>query len=456
MEKFTTLGEPFELCNFDFSGKSSIPTRNSFTKEFTVVAQGKANTIFFWWDLSMNSSGTNLLSCAPHWSHPDTETLAMSKDEVIRRNSIPWRDHWLQGCFYVKSKLALETGSKACVKGHHDEFSWFFEVRSSMQEDFEPDFPSCSCCFHSANSRNRILQMNNHLKYLPYLQTLQNEKEKKCILFLGDHNPLTLMAASVLKESKNFMMQEDRFCRLSFANFKSEAKKIDDIYELKSIEVEQLTNVIGEPHYNSSALPWDNIIKFAKQVNMLREIQKTQLSIMPCRASIYAVPVHFLNLHKIRWPLKSTCGGFNHELFDTVIELASSIADENVEPFSLWEYPCIALGPAKDIFGQNFYDENIHESTMTLSVENFTKTCNGIAFWVEWKINESSGFSDGPLEEIKTGELITWKMEERQGVHLVPFKKIELGNIDRIEIKTVFNEKLEKLAMDFIYRYQSL
>lgn len=455
MDQFKTLGEPLQLCDVDFSGKVSIPLSETFIKKFPVVTAGKANAVFFWWDLKMNPSGSILLSCAPHWSHPDTDALSKSADEVVRRNSIPWRDHWMQGCFYVRSNLMLETGATGFIVAQHDEFSWFFDVRLEMPTDSPINFPSCSCLFHTANSRNRIMQMNNHSKVLPYLQLFEGEKDK-CFLFVGDHNLLALVAASVKPESKIYLLQGDPFCRLSLVNFMDKTNKINVMNELNNINIDQFTHLIAEPHFNSSVLPWDNITEFAKQVNLLRQIRTAPLSIVPCRASIHAVPVHFLNLYKIRWPLKSTCGGFDHRLFDNVIELASSMADENVEPFSLWEYPCIALGAETSIFQVNFNDKTITDSTMTVVVEDFTKTCNGIAFWVEWTIDESSSFPCGPANEITIGELITWKMEERQGVHLIPHSTIASGTINRIEIRTQFDAKIEKLAMDFSYRYQSL
>lgn len=448
------LGEPLQMCDFDFTGKASIPLTETFIKQFPVVTQGKANAVFFWWDLKMNPSGSILLSCAPHWSHPDTDALSNSTDEVVRRNAIPWRDHWMQGCFYVKSNLMFETGRKAVIIAQHDEFSWFFDIRLEMQTDFPLEYPSCSCLFHTANSRNRIMQMNNHSKVLPYLQLFEREKEK-CLLFVGDHNLLAFVAASVQAESKVYLLQGDPFCRLSLVNFMDKTNKVNVMNELKNINIAQFTHLIGEPHFNSAVLPWDNITEFYKQVNLLRQIQTTRLSIVPCRASIHAVSVHFLNLHKIRWPLKSTCGGFDHKLFDSVIELASSMADENVEPFSLWEYPCIALGAETNIFEVNFYDKTINDSTKTILVEDTTRTCNGIAFWVKWIIDESSSFPCGLAKEIKIGEVITWKMDERQGVHLIPCSRIESGTIDGIDIKTQFNMEVEKLAMDFSYRYQS-
>jgi type III protein arginine methyltransferase len=127
LDKFTPLTSRIKVCDIDFSGKLRIPENEAFTEEFQTLASGEANAVFFWWDIRMDPEGTIVLSCAPHWNHPDTETLAKSKDEVTRRNSIPWRDHWMQGCFYLKSRFNFDENSRGFVKSTHDEFSWWFE-----------------------------------------------------------------------------------------------------------------------------------------------------------------------------------------------------------------------------------------------------------------------------------------------------------------------------------------
>lgn len=402
----------------------------------------------------MNPSGSILLSCAPHWCHPDTDTTANSKDETVRRNSIPWRDHWMQGCFYINSKLELKKDGSAVICACHDEFSWWFEIKQDEQESIER--PMCVCSFHLVNSRNRISQINDRSKLIPYLKLFE-EHEGKCFLFVGDHNLLALVAAAVQKASKIYLLEEDSFCRRSLENFISANNLINAIHMVKDLNelgTVEVSNVIAEPHFNSAALLWDNMTQFWKQIRRLKDVGKNIFEITPIGASIFAVPVRFLNLHKIRWPLKSTCGGFDHEIFDCVVELASSLADENVEPFSLWEYPCVALGAPTNIFNMSFKDDVIEASEKIINIGDGNETCNGVALWVEWNNDEKTRFSTGPLSDFKFGELISWKMSERQGVHLIPSSKIVAGTIKKIEIKTRFDQSNERLAMDFIYSYE--
>lgn len=428
LNTFTPLSKPIHVCDIDFSGKASIATVEQFSRKFEAETEGQANAIFFWWDIRMNPSGSILLSCAPHWNHPDTDKLAKSEDEITRRNSIPWRDHWMQGCFFVQRSLNLRAGEPSVVVALHDEFSWCFDVRNLELADLPLNRPFCSCGFHVKNSRNRILQMNDHSK-IAHFEAFLNDfgmQSGKCFLFTGDHN--------------------------IFADFYY--KKFDSKAALKGNEkASKISHVIAEPHFNDAVLPWDNFTIFR---NFLKNIKiSRELSILPAVASIHAVPVHFLNLHKIRWPLKSSCEGFDHQIFDRVVAMASSLADANVEPFMLWEYPCVALGPSSKIFQMDFQDENVESSVKSIIIDNFSETCNGIAFWVEYEFTERWSSSHGPSSQIESGKLVNWRMHDRQGVHLIPSDNVEAGAISAVSIKTHFDSESQQLDMEFTYFYDS-
>lgn len=403
----------------------------------------------------MNTSGSIMLSCAPHWSHPDTETLAKSNNEVVRRNAIPWRDHWMQGCYYLHSGTVLEKESYAFVTANHDEFSWWFNVSKDANVSMSINRPNCSCLFHMINSRNRIMQINSFDRNLPFIRIFKRESQEN-FLFVGDHCLLALLCASINDQSNVFSLEDNPLCVKSLTKFiddNSLAKRVKLIKELKDLKGENITRVVAEPHFNCAVLPWDNISMFWRRINDLKKHQKQPFNVTPTSALIYAVPVHFLKLQKIRWPLKSTCEGFNHQLFDNVLEIASSLADENVEPFSLWEYPCIALGSAVNIFDLCMHDTSIKGFETNIEIKDFSRICNGIAFWVDWTVDEDSSISCGPSNNVEIGELIVWKLEERQGVHLIASGKIETDTINSITIKTRYTED-ERLAIDFTYCYR--
>lgn len=443
LSTFKTLTGPIKLCNVDFSGKTTIPRIEAFKKEFKASADGEACGIFFWWDIKMNASDSEILSCAPHWNHPSTEK---SLSENVQQNSIPWRDHWMQGCFYLKSRLQLRKGDSAVLDANHDEFSWWFGIEQTAENIHKID-PRCSCLFHKVNSRNRIVQMNERLEIYSKLNFFK-DSEDCSYLFLGDHN-LAALTVGAVKHSTIYILQEDSFCYKSVENFltSSNFHLIKDIKEIKK----PVTHIVAEPYYNSAVLPWDHITQLWNQVDQLRKVQSAKFEMIPSKASIFAVPVRFLNLHKIRWPLKSTCGGFNHDVFDDVIEMASSLADENVEPFSLWEYPSIALNNPTMIYEMSFDDKSIKNNVAKVLVGENGKECNGIAFWVKWSIDDNTILSSGPSTKIQTGKQINWSLHERQAVHFVPWEK-QTQNLTEIDVEVQYNKVDRKLTMDFQYK----
>ena len=62
----------FFCCfRFDFCGRAPLPLEETSDCEFTAKTSGTCHAFFMWWDLDMDMSGDVLLSCAPHWEHPD-------------------------------------------------------------------------------------------------------------------------------------------------------------------------------------------------------------------------------------------------------------------------------------------------------------------------------------------------------------------------------------------------
>lgn len=265
--------------------------------------------------------------------------------------------------------------------------------------------------------------MNDHSKIVEF-EAFLGDLSGEQLLFAGDHNV--------------------------FADFSH--KTFDSKAVLSGNEKASKITVIAEPHFNDAVLPWDN---FTAYRNFLKKFNTRELSILPAAASIYAVPVHFLNLHKIRWPLKSSCEGFDHQIFDRVVAMASSLADANVEPFMLWEYPCIALGPSSRTFRMDFREENVESSVKLIKIDNFSETCNGVAFWVEYAFNERWTSSHGPSSQIESGKPVNWKMQDRQGVHLIPSDNVEAGAISAVSIKTHLDSESQQLDMEFTYFYDS-
>lgn len=81
----------------------------------------------------------------------------------------------------------------------------------------------------------------------------------------------------------------------------------------------QIDLVIGEPVFQTSSLPWDNMC-FWYQAQQLRNHFKEQTRILPGKMTIYAIPVYYKDLWKIRADV-GLCEGFNLQEFDKVIQV---------------------------------------------------------------------------------------------------------------------------------------
>ena len=208
-----------------------------------------------------------------------------------------------------------------------------------------------------------------------------------------------------------------------------------------------------------------------------------------------AIPVEFLDLHKIRSPL-GICNGFDLRIFDNLIDVSvfkhilqfninllflylyqvsSQLADAIVEPQPLWEYPCRALGEAHEVISVNFneYEKDVNntgkiniEKSVLLSKNVFGENVilyiyffynrngmyNGIALWVEWNLDDSKTskltISTGPIEPIQVGNFIKWDLYTKQGVHLVR-KPITVDKTNNIDWKVSFKPTTGDLNFKF-------
>ena len=80
---------------------------------------------------------------------------------------------------------------------------------------------------------------------------------------------------------------------------------------------------------------------------------------MPRSAELWALPVRFEHLWKIRSPLHSV-EGFDMSHFDEIIMGACDAADADVEPQPLWEYPASAAAEPVKLLEFDFSAEVRH------------------------------------------------------------------------------------------------
>lgn len=470
---FNALSEPVSVFGFEWSNREELEVKRHSKKPVEIIRGGIPQAVFMWWDLKMDLEGSVLLSCAPFWAHPDFSSLKESNKNptIPEQNLIPWRDHWMQAIYFLPyTKNTLIPGQRVNLDSFHDEFSLWFGLES-------PNLPPthCSCGFHIAYSRSRIGQLNDGLRNKRTLNYLKQILDKSStVLVIGDGSLLGV-AIGALGVSHVYLLepgQLSRTCMESYIRFNGlkNVSILSDLAELDASQRAAISHVYGEPYFGSAILPWENAIQFGALVKQIRPLLKPEVTFIPHSFSVHAVPVEFLDLHKINAPL-GTCEGFDLSAMDRMIEVNpfkiskvtqvllkaffqehSNETDSPVEAQPLWEYPSFALGtPSKLLslpLSQDLPETQLWQGEFQLT-QNPEK-CNGIAVWADWHMDGSGSpkttISTGPLESIAEGEQpIRWNANWRQGVHLV--KKAPRDGVVKWSVK--FNGQLRACYFQF-------
>ncbi|KAH8327260.1 hypothetical protein KR074_007983 [Drosophila pseudoananassae] len=452
---FRPLTDPVEIFQFDFQRKKQREKKRDQLLEVKSNQPGSAELVFYWWDIQLDDGGEILLSCAPYWAHPEIQDLAGKKaKDLPLPNVVPWRDHWMQAIYYIPKPLQLlEAGKSFHLSCHHDEYSLWFDAREEAPAK-SVSRHTCTCDLHMTYSRSRIGQMNQSTRNKRYLRYLEEniEAEKSKVLVLGNGCLLGL-ASSALGAASVHLHEPHRFSRRLLEsivqhNQLKNVQFVDKVEEVEDSQLAGITHVFAEPYFLNAILPWDNFY-FGTLLAKIKEKLPEGVKISPCSARIYALPVEFLDLHKIRAPVVS-CEGFDLRLFDEMVERSAEQAVTLVEAQPLWEYPCRALAEPQEILNVDFnkFSEEHHlKGTIELKHPG---TCNGVALWVDWQlINDSSPrsvVSTGPSEEVTPGEFVNWDMFVRQGVH---FPQKSNQTISSLEWSTEFKPLLGQLSFTF-------
>lgn len=307
------------------------------------------------------------LSCAPWWAHPDyhskpTKELPTpdSRDADPPQNAIPWRDHWMQAIYPVTQGVHVRRNETVHLNFSHDEYSLWFDV-SRERKFFGADnrLPMCKCGFHNAFSRTRIGQMSDERRMRKYVGVLESSIDaQSVVLGLGDGNVLAL-ACSRLGAKSVTCLETQRYAKEAMELYVRE-NELRNVRLVASEEelgaaLSMVTHVVAEPSFVSSIVPFDNLC-FGTLLLRLRErhgLRKDVVLLMPRRAVTWAMPVEFLDLHKIRAPM-AVREGFDMSIFDGLVDSATRQADATVEAQPLWEYPCRALAKAKVVLEVDF------------------------------------------------------------------------------------------------------
>uniref|UniRef100_A0A182RJK8 Protein arginine N-methyltransferase n=1 Tax=Anopheles funestus TaxID=62324 RepID=A0A182RJK8_ANOFN len=431
---FNALTDPVPVFKFNWSKHDLLVNNRNEKRNCQARTSGFPQVVFMWWDLVMDSEGDVLLSCAPYWAHPDHAILKQKQAEhTIKHrtpegNFIPWRDHWMQAVYFLPpTKKPLERGHQFVLQAYHDEYSLWFGIGDQMSNPLSS--PHCICGWHIAQSRSRIGQLNDSLRNKRYLNYFER-------VFSGDSVVLVLSEGSLLGLAaarmgvKQVLLYEpnaiSRRCMEAFVEHNSvpNVRFLSSADALEPDQATSVTHVFAEPHFPSAILPWDNL-HYGDLLKNLRPMLPTTVTVIPSSGTLYALPVEFLDLHKINTPL-GTCEGFDLSLMDRLIERHSTYADSPIEAQPLWEYPSYSLAGAIRLmeidFVSDFEQSKIVHGEMCVSEP---ERLNGIAIWIDWHLDGSHSpkttISSGPLVPVEeaSDEPIRWNANWRQGVHLL-------------------------------------
>ncbi|KAH8398955.1 hypothetical protein KR222_001613 [Zaprionus bogoriensis] len=453
---FRALCAPVEIFHFDFQRKQPRELQRQNVLRLQLSEPGTVELVFYWWQIEMDDSSELLLSCAPYWAHPELDALQAKGGDKQRplANIVPWRDHWMQAIYYVPKPLQLhEPAEPFWLSCYHDEYSLWFDAHKEQQPPGQVTRRhSCSCDLHLTYTRSRIGQLNQSTRNKRYLGYLEQQLDKSSrVLVLGDGCLLGL-ASAALGAASVHCLEPHRFSRrllesVARHNELQSVQFLESLDKLDAQELGKVTHIFAEPYFINSILPWDNFY-FGTLLLQLQEKLSDTVQISPFAARIYALPVQFLDLHKIRAPIVS-CEGFDLKLFDSMVERSAEQALSSVEAQPLWEYPCRALAPPQEVLSvdfANFGAEQHKQGCLKLSTSD---ECNGVALWVDWQLAPKESprniVSSGPLEPVVPGQFVKWDMFVRQGVHFTKPRQ----DASHLDWTTTFRPRLGELSFKF-------
>ncbi|XP_046968729.1 protein arginine N-methyltransferase 7 [Vanessa cardui] len=417
-EAFKELSDQIPIFYYDWSGHSSIDMKRTVQQLFTVTNTGKAQMIFMWWELNMDPEGKICLSCAPWWAHPDANLSSESP-----KDTIPWRDHWMQAVYYLPRELIVEKHSEVSLISCQDEYSLWFYLQDEKTKHKHYQRPVCECGVHMALSRTHVSYLNDGRRSKKLLQKVIEEVSKdSVVLDLNGSSFLGLAAARV--GAKSVYIIENMSLNIGILNDYIKENGIENVQIISEPTdeiLEKVTNIVCDPNFSSAILPWENL-KVAYLLYKYRNKLKDGITVIPTSCEFWAMPVEFQDLHKIRIPL-GICEGIDMSIFDTLVEKSRMISDSEIEAQPLWEYPCKCRGLPRKLFDIHLKDLKPTfacdgKNPIVDSEIEGVNPVNGFAIWAVWVVGENR-ISSGPVDWPNFGDNVNWDLHTRQAVKIL-------------------------------------
>ncbi len=248
----------------------------------------------------------------------------------------------MQAVYYPLSSVEAEKGRPLSVVSNHDEYSLWFDVTAKDNPADIPQIPmpSPSPGLHLAVSRPRLGQINCRERNAALVKVVRRlaSEGAKSFFCLGELSLLPLLAAAsvpgatAVAAEKNTQMRS-ALLRLAEENGLADRVRILDCAPEEMASLEDLPfaaeATVGEPNFALSLLPWHNL-RFWFCLDRLRKKigpggdSSGDLKISPLSAEIWAAPVEYRDLWKIRAPLGEV-EGFKMEPFDNIIMVCSNL-----------------------------------------------------------------------------------------------------------------------------------
>ncbi|XP_013146881.1 PREDICTED: protein arginine N-methyltransferase 7 isoform X2 [Papilio polytes] len=445
---FRELSEQIPVFYYDWSGKSPIDLKKTVKQEFTVTNTGKAQMVFMWWELNMDTEGKIVLSCAPWWCHPDADLSSERPQDTI-----PWRDHWMQAIYYLPQELTVHKDTELTLISCQDEYSlWFYlEDQKTRYKNYQR--PVCECGVHMALSRTHVSYLNDGKRSKKLLARLKEELVRDAIVLDLNGSTLLGLAAAKLGAKHVFILEDNKFNIGILHDYMKEnfLENVTIVGEVSDHILKEVTNVTCDPNFSNTISPWENL-KIAYLLHQYRGKLRDTISIIPEGCEFWAMPVEFLDLHKIRVPLE-VCEGIDMTIFDQLVESSRILSDVDIEAQPLWEYPSNCRGLPRKLLTVDF--QNLKMKLATDGVNSFTdveteerQRINGFVLWTCWSVGGKT-LSCGPTERPAVGARLEWDPHTRQGVKILKYPR-EVSGDDKwnYQIVAELNKGLFNITID--------
>ena len=398
----------------------------SYRSDVAVERDGTAHVFLMWWDLQMDKDGEIVLSMAPKW---------MDEDKTKRDE---WRDHWMQGIYFLNKPLQVKKGERLSVQTTHDDFAFWFDVHpydNKLQvTNLTTKVPICTCGVHTVWSRPRFSMVNDCKRrqqfYTLYKKLVRNGASVGLVISDGS---LLCILAVMAGFQKIYVLEPEYAARRVIEQIVS-ANGLKDKIILLPMTADQLTKtdipeklevVLGEPFFLSSLAPWHDLYFWYATRKVVSMFDNPKIEVYPGSACLKAIAVELKDLWKIKAPLGSV-EGFNVQAFDRLIESCRVENEENeAEPQGMWEYPCRALSDVFHVLNFNFISPiPDHKREIIGNVELTGQgCCNAVIFWMDYVLDKNTTMSTGltakELELSSDGYVKNWVTFCKQGVFFI-------------------------------------